>query len=181
MDPKTEMSVYNKQEAQMDDLLLEDRVFDPDVLVEFSCAICLHLLSEPRQCSYGHNICLKCFQDLAKYPHLRSECPTCRTPMDKLQPNRNLVLENILAKLDVYCRVRYASLFHIEKSMAIHICSEYQTERLSRRLKKGGELRRFTVGSNIKKKNSFDAWVFFSSLGGFFCSFSVCFFAISLP
>lgn len=86
---------------------LEDRVVDSTLLLEFSCAICLHLINEPRQCSYGHNICLKCFQDLVKHPHLRSECPTCRCPMDREHPNRNLTLENLLAKLDVYCRVRF--------------------------------------------------------------------------
>lgn len=84
---------------------LEDRVFDANVLLEFTCAICLHLISEPRQCSQGHTICLKCFQELARHPSLRMECPTCRVPMDRERPNRNLILENLLAKLDVYCRV----------------------------------------------------------------------------
>lgn len=101
------MSILEGEETQKGPILeIEDRVVDANVLLEFTCAICLHLLREPRQCTYGHNICLRCFQDLAKHPHLRSECPTCRCPMDKNLPNRNLVLENLLAKLDVYCRVR---------------------------------------------------------------------------
>jgi hypothetical protein len=100
-------SILTRKEAEEDDTPpLEDRVFDAEVLVEFSCAVCLHLIQEPRQCTYGHNICLKCFQELVKYPHLRSECPTCRCPMDRNSPNRNLVLENLLSKLDIYCRVR---------------------------------------------------------------------------
>lgn len=90
--------------------LLEDRVFDANVLLEFTCAICLHLISEPRQCSQGHTICFKCFQELARHPSLRMECPTCRVPMDRERPNRNLTLENLLAKLDIHCRVRSTPL-----------------------------------------------------------------------
>lgn len=96
--------------------LLEDRVFDANVLLEFTCAICLHLISDPRQCSQGHTICLKCFQELARHPSLRMECPTCRVPMDRDRPNRNLTLENLLAKLDIYCRVRSLPIY------SIHLC-----------------------------------------------------------
>lgn len=96
---------------------IEDRVFDASVLVEFTCAICLHLIEDPRQCRYGHNICYKCFLELTKHPHLRSECPTCRAPMDKLEPNRNLVLETLLAKLDIYCRVRSFPRQSIQNSL----------------------------------------------------------------
>lgn len=102
-----EMQVPKSQEQEKEALPpVDERVLDEQLLAEFSCAICLHLIEEPRQCSLGHNICLKCFQDLVRYPHLRSECPTCRVPMDRANPNRNLVLANFLAKIDIWCRVR---------------------------------------------------------------------------
>lgn len=85
---------------------LEDRVYDANLLVEFTCAICLRLISDPRCCAHGHNICLGCFQALARHSSRRPECPTCRDPMDKDKPNRNLTLENLLSRLDIYCRVR---------------------------------------------------------------------------
>lgn len=122
------MSVLEGEETQKGPILeIEDRVVDANVLLEFTCAICLHLLREPRQCTYGHNICLKCFQDLAKYPHLRSECPTCRCPMDKNLPNRNLVLENLLAKLDVYCRHHFIQVGDTGFEVDTDGCSEHQS------------------------------------------------------
>eukprot|EP01127_Copromyxa_protea_P011668 TRINITY_DN2956_c0_g1_i1.p1 TRINITY_DN2956_c0_g1~~TRINITY_DN2956_c0_g1_i1.p1 ORF type:complete len:411 (+),score=39.48 TRINITY_DN2956_c0_g1_i1:60-1235(+) len=71
---------------------------------EFQCGICLSLLRTPMQCKNGHIFCEECIKCSLRS---RSVCPTCRCSLEEKDLSRVLVVDRMLATLDIWCSYRY--------------------------------------------------------------------------
>ena len=76
-----------------------DVVFVGEVDKDFECAVCLNVSDDPASCGRKEGCaaiyCFTCLKQVKK-------CPTCSFGLTG-QPSKNLLVKNIIAKLDVYC------------------------------------------------------------------------------
>uniref|UniRef100_A0A6B2L4X5 RING-type domain-containing protein n=1 Tax=Arcella intermedia TaxID=1963864 RepID=A0A6B2L4X5_9EUKA len=80
---------------------LELRIVDEHKLQELQCAICLGLLSHPRQCKNGHLFCETCvLRSIQRSP----KCPSCRCPLSENELSRSLFVEKHINTLNLYCK-----------------------------------------------------------------------------
>lgn len=89
-------------------LHFQQLVVDKDKLKSLQCAICLGLLSRPRQCNNGHLFCYKCIEEYLGAGDGR--CPQCRVNISLSSLGRNLFVENEIVSLRVYCKYRFRLL-----------------------------------------------------------------------
>eukprot|EP00697_Spironema_sp_BW2_P010727 gnl/Spiro4/26085_TR13010_c0_g1_i1.p1 gnl/Spiro4/26085_TR13010_c0_g1~~gnl/Spiro4/26085_TR13010_c0_g1_i1.p1 ORF type:complete len:183 (+),score=7.65 gnl/Spiro4/26085_TR13010_c0_g1_i1:89-637(+) len=67
------------------------------------CVICNEIFHEPHRAKCGHSFCYECISTWLA----RSEtCPTCRAPLRLNKLHRDLLVQNIVNELRVYCQFR---------------------------------------------------------------------------
>ena len=92
-------------------------------LEHLSCAVCLSIPEDTvMQCQLGHIICAEC--------HLRvciedkPICPTCRMPLDPLNPIRNVLAEQTIALLPAECTNAGCTAKCTRGTLRTHLSSE---------------------------------------------------------
>jgi hypothetical protein len=66
----------------------------------YTCGICLDIISNPKQCNFGHIFCEGC---IIKAIKSKKQCPTCRNPTTLSKLSDNLFMKDKIEDLIVKC------------------------------------------------------------------------------
>lgn len=84
---------------------LEVRLQERKAAKELQCPICLGILNTPKQCKNGHLFCDLCIRSTQV-----GKCPICRCSVDEKDLGRNLLAEEYLNSVPVWCQHRFKKI-----------------------------------------------------------------------
>lgn len=99
----TEKKVTKKSRRFIPRIEIEYEYVGDMLSEELICDICLNPFVKPMTTPCNHIFCEGCI--IQSLEQVEENCPVCRKEisMDKLEPNKELILHNFLSKLPVFC------------------------------------------------------------------------------